>query len=58
MTLAAALMIGVFCALFAGFVVGRPVTFRSWPRAGHRPRSAELWLAQAGARVTARQFFV
>ncbi len=58
MTLAAALMIGVFCALLAGLVVGQPVTFGSWPRRRRRAGSARLWLSQSGARLTPRQFVV
>jgi tight adherence protein B len=56
MTLLAALTIGVCCALAAAHLVGQPVEFRRWPRPARRGPSAQLWLHQAGVRVTPRQF--
>ena len=56
MTVAASLAIGAFCALVAGFVVGQPLTFRSWRVPRRRGGSAQLWLVQSGARLTPRQF--
>ncbi len=56
MTIAASLVIGAFCALVAGFVVGQPLTFRSWRVPRRRGGSAQLWLVQSGARLTPRQF--
>jgi tight adherence protein B len=58
MTLLAALAIGVCCALVAARLVGQPVEFRRWPHAPRRGPSAQLWLHQAGIRVTPRQFVV
>jgi tight adherence protein B len=56
MTLLAALAIGVCCALVAARVVGQPVEFRRWPHAPRRGPSPQLWLHQAGIRMTPRQF--
>ena len=56
MTLLAALSIGVCCALVAARLVGQPVEFRRWPHAPRRGPSPQLWLHQAGIRVTPRQF--
>jgi tight adherence protein B len=58
MTLLAALAIGVCCALVAAHLVGQPVEFRRWPRPARRGPSPQLWLQQAGVRVTPRQFVV
>jgi len=58
MTLLAALAIGVCCALVAARLVGQPVEFRRWPHAPRRGPSAQLWLHQAGIRVTPSQFVV
>jgi tight adherence protein B len=58
MTLLASLAIGAFCVLLAGHVVGHPVRFRRWRAPSPTTRSPELWLAQAGAGVSARQFVV
>jgi tight adherence protein B len=55
-TLVAALVIGAFCMLCAGHVVGRPIEFRRWTRSGVTAASASLWLAQAGAAVSPMQF--
>jgi len=55
-TVAASLVIGAFCSLVAGFVVGQPLTFRSWRVPRRRGGSAQLWLVQSGARLTPRQF--
>ena len=52
MTLLAALAIGVCCALVAARLVGQPVEFRRWPHAPRRGPSPQLWLHQAGIRVT------
>jgi tight adherence protein B len=56
MSFAAALAVGAFCALVAGMVAGQPLEFRSWRRTPRRTGSAQLWLTQAGARLTPRQF--
>jgi len=55
-TLLAALAVGVCCALVAARLVGLPVEFRRWPHAPRRGPSPQLWLHQAGIRVTPRQF--
>jgi tight adherence protein B len=55
-TLLAALAVGTFCLLLAGYAVGRPVELRRWSRAGSAAESTSLWLAQAGATVTPTQF--
>ena len=49
MSLVAAVVLGLFCALATGYVVGQPVQFRSWGGAPRRRASAQLWLVQAGA---------
>jgi tight adherence protein B len=56
MTLLAALAVGVCCALAAAHLVGQPVEFRRWRRSPRRGPSPQLWLQQAGVRVTPRQF--
>ncbi len=56
MTLVAALAVGAFAMLLAGHLVGQPIEFRAWPRRTPTGRSPQLWLAQAGARVTPAQF--
>lgn len=56
MTLVAALAVGAFCVLLAGHLVGRPVEWRTWRRAGTGGASARLWLAQAGVPVSPTQF--
>lgn len=57
MTLIAAVCVGMFCYLFVGTLTGRPVQLRAWRR-----RSAtnlqQLWLTQAGVRVTPAQFWL
>jgi tight adherence protein B len=56
MSLAAALTIGVCCALVAGHLVGQPLELRRWTRVPSRRGSAQLWLTQAGVALTPRQF--
>ncbi len=48
--------IGCGCALLAGHVMGQPLEFRRWRRRPGGPRTAEVWLAQAGLTVSVRQF--
>jgi tight adherence protein B len=55
-TLLAALAMGAFCVLLTGHAVGRPIEARRWSRPGAQGASAQLWLAQAGARVSPTQF--
>jgi len=55
-SLAAAVVLGLFCALATGYLVGQPVQFRRWGRTPHRRASAQLWLVQAGAALTPTQF--
>ena len=56
MSLVAALGVGVFCALAAGVLVGQPMELQSWRRTGHQTGAMQLWLTQAGVRLTPRQF--
>jgi tight adherence protein B len=55
-TLLAALAVGAFCVLLTGHVVGRPIEVRRWSRPRAQGAAAQLWLAQAGARVSPAQF--
>jgi tight adherence protein B len=55
-TLLAALAVGAFCVLLTGHLVGRPIEVRRWSRPGAQAATAQLWLAQAGARVSPAQF--
>lgn len=56
LSLLAALAVGCCCALIAGHLLGQPMEFRRWGRRPGAPRAAEVWLAQAGLTVSARQF--
>jgi len=56
MTLLAALAIGLFCLLLAGHLVGTPVRFARWRQRPSGAFSLGLWLAQAGVRLSPRQF--
>ena len=56
MTLLAAGCVGVFCYLAAGVVTRRPRRLRAWRRVS-RPNTQQLWLTQAGARLSPAQFW-
>ena len=56
MTLLAALAMGVFCVLLAGHLLGTPVRFYRWRPLSSRAITTDRWLAQAGAKVSARRF--
>jgi tight adherence protein B len=57
-SLVAALGVGAFCALAAGVLVGQPMELQAWRRTGRRTGATQLWLTQAGVRLTPRQFVV
>jgi tight adherence protein B len=54
--LLAAIVVGAFCALLAGQLVGQPVELRRWGRPAGNREAARLWLAQAGVSVSPGQF--
>jgi Flp pilus assembly protein TadB len=56
-TLLAAGSVGVFCYFLAGSLVGRTPRPRAWRRGRPAVNAQQLWLTQAGVRLTPRQFW-
>jgi tight adherence protein B len=56
-TLLAALAVGVFCYLLTGAITGRTPRVVSWRRPRPAVNAQQLWLTQAGVRVTPWQFW-
>ena len=57
MTLLAAISIGVFCYFLAGTLAGRTPRLRAWRPPRPAVNAQQLWLTQAGVRLTPRQFW-
>ena len=57
MILLAAIAVGVFCYCLAGTLAGRTPRVRGWRRPRPAVNAQQLWLTQAGVRLTPAQFW-